>query len=265
MPGRRHQSSPPRGGGSAHLGGADPGPQVVGGVEAGVHVGEVVRGRVPDAGRGGQPLLVALRRAAVRREAAPEVELEAELRPVAPEEQGVREARSAAFSAPPRRRARSARRASPARPRSSRAGTSRSPSARGRARGAGTRAAAPGSQPGVVQRVPGLVEERLVVVQPALRAGDQVHERAAGRTGSRTRAATSAAGPRDRVRIPGSASRSKPSARSVASADRERCAPSCTSPRAATAGGSRPRARTAASSLPLRAEQAVEPALALRA
>ena len=51
----------------------------------------------------------------------------------------------------------------------------------------------------VVERVAGLVQERLVVVEPALRARDQVDDLAAGRRRSRTRAATSAAGRRGRA------------------------------------------------------------------
>src|SRR5439155_10489248 len=59
------------------------GAQVVGGVEAGVHVREVRVRTVEDAGRGGQPLRVAGRRPAVLREPAPELELELQLRRVA--------------------------------------------------------------------------------------------------------------------------------------------------------------------------------------
>src|SRR5947207_11893864 len=68
---------------AAELGRADPGAQVVGRVEAGVHVGEVAVAAVADAGRLGQKLLVTLRRAAVAREARPEAELVAQLRLVA--------------------------------------------------------------------------------------------------------------------------------------------------------------------------------------
>ena len=51
----------------------------------------------------------------------------------------------------------------------------------------------------VMKRVAGLVQERLVVVQPALRARDQVDDASAGRSRSRRRAVTSAAGRRDRA------------------------------------------------------------------
>src|SRR5207253_10142985 len=56
----------------AELGGADPGAQVVRRIEARVHVGEVALPAVAKAGRLGQPVGVALRRAAVRREPRPE-------------------------------------------------------------------------------------------------------------------------------------------------------------------------------------------------
>jgi prepilin-type processing-associated H-X9-DG protein len=77
----------------AQLRGADPRAQVVGRVEAGVHVGEKRVRAVTDTGGGGQPLGVALRGAAVVREPRPEVELELELRDVAPEEQRLQEDR----------------------------------------------------------------------------------------------------------------------------------------------------------------------------
>ena len=73
----------------AQLRGADPRTQVVGGVEAGVHVGEKRVRAALDTG-GGTPLGVALRGAPVVREARPEVELELELGDVAAEEQGLR-------------------------------------------------------------------------------------------------------------------------------------------------------------------------------
>ena len=147
--GRRHQSSPdladevlPQ------LRRADPGAQVVGRVEARVHVGEVVLGRVADAGRLGQPLGVAAGRAAVLARSGPRTRA----RTGASRRSGGRGAprgrRSPRRSRPPaRRRARSARRASPARARSPRRCRSRSRSARGRARACGTCTAAPGSTP----------------------------------------------------------------------------------------------------------------------
>src|SRR3954447_4989377 len=75
------------------LGRTDPGAEVVGRVEARVHVGEVGVAAVADAGRGGEELLVALGRAAVLGEARPEAELVAQLRLVAAKEERLEEDR----------------------------------------------------------------------------------------------------------------------------------------------------------------------------
>src|SRR3989337_2786943 len=72
---------------AAELRRADPGSEVVRRVEARIHVREVVLARVADAGGLGQPLGVAVRSAAVVAEAAPELELELELRRVAAEQE----------------------------------------------------------------------------------------------------------------------------------------------------------------------------------
>src|SRR4029079_4626335 len=76
---------------AAELRGADPRTQVVGRVEAGVHVAQVPVAAVADPRRLGQVLLVPSRRAAVVAESRPEGELEPELRDVAAEEQRLEE------------------------------------------------------------------------------------------------------------------------------------------------------------------------------
>src|ERR687888_1703154 len=73
----------------AELRRADPGAQVVGGVEARVHVGEEAVRAVAHPGRGAEQLRVAVGSPAVLGEARPEAELEAELRDVAVEKEGL--------------------------------------------------------------------------------------------------------------------------------------------------------------------------------
>src|SRR5262249_51393237 len=75
----------------AQLRGPNPGAEVVGRVEAGVHVGDESVRAVTDAGGVRELLRVTVRRAAVLGEAAPELELEPELCRVAPVEQGLEE------------------------------------------------------------------------------------------------------------------------------------------------------------------------------
>ena len=91
--GRRHQSAPTCRQVLAQLRRADPGAQVVGRVEARVHVREVVVARVADAGRLADLLRVAVGRAAVLVEACPESSSNRELRRVAAEEQRLEEDR----------------------------------------------------------------------------------------------------------------------------------------------------------------------------
>ena len=69
----------------------DPGAEIVGRVEAGIHVGEVAVGRVANARRGGQPLGVVVARQAGLVEVGPEVDLELKLRRVAPKQEGLEE------------------------------------------------------------------------------------------------------------------------------------------------------------------------------
>src|SRR5438874_661440 len=77
----------------AELSRADPRPEVVGRVEAGVHVREEAVGAIPHARRLAEALCIPAVRAAVLDEATPEIELELELRHVAPEEERLHEDR----------------------------------------------------------------------------------------------------------------------------------------------------------------------------
>ena len=160
----------------AQLGRADPGAQVVGRVEAGVHVREVRVRAVADAGRLGQRLLVAVGRAAVLGEAAPEGELEAQLRLVAAEEQRLEEGRRLGVLRGLRVGEAEVARVPLGLPRDRladvRVDLGQRVVAGDPAEGVGeARVAA-----GVVERVPGLVQEGLVVVEAALGAGDQVDD-----------------------------------------------------------------------------------------
>ena len=160
----------------AQLGRADPGAEVVGRVEAGVHVREVAIRAVADARRAGQALLVAAGGAAVLAEAAPEVELELELGDVAPEEQRFHEdrrlgvlggflVREPEVARVPARLARD--RLDDVRVDLRQRVVARDVAERVRQRRVAAR---------VVERVPGLVQEGLVVVEAALRARDQVDD-----------------------------------------------------------------------------------------
>ena len=134
---------------------ADPGAQVVGRVEAGVHVGQVALLAVAHPGRRRKPLGVARRGAAVLAEASPELELELELRHVTPEEQRLHEDRRlGVLGGLLVRRGRSSARASRAAGRSPRRCTSRSPSARGRGRCCGRCTAASDRSPRSAARAP---------------------------------------------------------------------------------------------------------------
>ena len=160
----------------AHLGRADPRSQVVGRVEAGVHVGDEPVRAVDVAGGLGQPVGVAVRRAAVLGEPRPEVELELQLRRVAPEEVRVEEDRRLGVLGRLLRRKVEVMLV-PGGLAGERLDEERVDLRERVVAGQGTegvrelRVAA-----GVVQRVAGLVEEAPVVGQPALRPRDQVDD-----------------------------------------------------------------------------------------
>src|ERR671910_1672006 len=173
---------------AAELRRADPRAQVVGRVEARVHIGEIVLIRVPDPGRLGQPLRIAVGGRADLGIAAPEVELELQLRRVPAEEERLEEDRRLrillrllvgeieVLGVParlPRDRLDDVR-----------VDLRQSVVARQLAEGVGQARV----DAGVVERVACLVQERLVVVQPALRARDQVDDlRRVGRDHARAR------------------------------------------------------------------------------
>src|SRR2546425_981324 len=71
-PGRPHLAAEMR----LQLGRADPGAEVVGRVEVGIHVGEEVRRAIAHARRGGEALLVAVRLRALLGKPRPELEFE---------------------------------------------------------------------------------------------------------------------------------------------------------------------------------------------
>ena len=158
------------------LRGADPGAEVVGRVEAGVHVGEVVLRRIADARGAGEPLGVAAGRPAVVAEAAPELELELELRRVAAEEQRLEEDRCfgilvrllvgepEVLGVPARL----------SRDRFHDVAVDLGQRVVARQLAEGVRQ--PRVDAGVVERMPGLVQERLVVVEAALGARDQMDD-----------------------------------------------------------------------------------------
>ena len=160
----------------AELRGADPCAQIVGRVEAGVHVGEVAVAAVADPGRGGEELLVAPRRPAVVCEPRPEAELVAKLRLVAAVEQRLEEhgrlgvlgrlrvGETEVACVPPRL----------ARNRLDDVGIDLGERVVARDPAEGVRQRC--IDAAVMERVAGLVQERLVVVQPALRARDQVDD-----------------------------------------------------------------------------------------
>src|SRR6478672_13077095 len=154
----------------------DPGAEVVRRVETGVHVGEVVVTPVADPRRFGQIALVEVGVAAVAGEARPEVELEPELRLVAAIEQRLEERRR--LRVLPRLLRRQAEvllvplRLARDRLDDVRVDLRQRVVARDAAEDVGQRRVTPG----VVQRVPGFVQERLIVVQATLRARDQVHD-----------------------------------------------------------------------------------------
>ena len=184
---------------AAELGRPDPGAKVVGRVEAGVHVGEVGVRAVADAGRGGEPLLVTLGASAGLGEPRPERELESQLRLVAAEEHRLEErGRLGVLSGLLVGEAEVA--CVPlglAGDRLDDVGVDLGE--RVVAREAAERDRERRIDAGEVQRVAGLVQERLVVVQPALGTRDQVDDATAGRSRSRRRGATSAGGRRDRA------------------------------------------------------------------
>src|SRR5919204_5044343 len=160
----------------AELRRADPGAQVVGRVEARVHVREEPVRAVAHPGRGAQELRIAVRRPAVLGEPRPEVELVAQLGDVAVEEERLEEDRrlrvlgrllvgEAEVLRMPVRLA--GDRLEDVRVDLGQRVVAGQAAERVRQR----RVAA-----GVVERVPRLVEEGLVVVQPTLRPRDQVHD-----------------------------------------------------------------------------------------
>ena len=160
----------------AQLRGADPRAQVVGRVEARIHVGEVRVGAIPDTGRLGQQLFVDAGIAAVGREARPEVELVPELRLVPAEEERLQERRR--LGVLPRFLGRQAEVALMplrlARDRLDDVAVDLRERVVARDAPEGVRQrriAAP-----VMQRVTDLVQERLVVVQASLGARDQMHD-----------------------------------------------------------------------------------------
>ena len=175
--GERHHSGPTSDTRYARsCAGADPGAQVVGRVEARVHVREVCIGAVADTGRLAEALGVAVRSAAVLVEAAPELELEAELRRVAPIEQRIEEDRGLCVG-----RRLLVREAEVLGVPTGLAGDRLQDERvdlgqRVVARQVAERVRKVGIAAGVVEGVPGLVQERLIVVEAALRSRDQVDD-----------------------------------------------------------------------------------------
>ena len=167
---------------------ADPGAQVVGGVEARVHVRKVTVARVADARRGGELRGVVVTRRAGLFERRPETELEAQLRRVAAEQQPFQERR--------RLRVRPGLVGAEPEVLGVPAGLPRDRLADVRvdlgqgvvARNAAERVGEVGIAARVVERVPGFVHERLVVVEASLRPRDQMDDlRRIGRDHARAR------------------------------------------------------------------------------
>ena len=154
----------------------DPRAQVVRGVETGIHVGEMTVCVIPQAGRLGEPPRVTFVRRSRVRELGPELELELELRRVAAEEERLEEDRRLGVLARVVVRKIEVLRV-PARLARDRLADVRVDLRQGViAAQSSERVRKLGIDVRVVERVPGLVQKRLVVGEPAHGARDQVHD-----------------------------------------------------------------------------------------